>query len=113
MFRACLETLGVAPGAVRAVHVAEAIAREHARLARRNLEYVLYRDPSLMQRIPALQALRVLGPNPNPVVAIRQIDQTQQFIGPRPALGLVHAPHLQPEGHVLQHGKPRQQTGFL
>ncbi|MCO5162002.1 MAG: GntR family transcriptional regulator [Mesorhizobium sp.] len=37
---------------------AEAIAREHARLARRNLEYVLYRDPSLMQRIPALTLVR-------------------------------------------------------
>lgn len=33
---------------------AEAIAREHARLARRNLEYVLHTDRSLIRRIPAL-----------------------------------------------------------
>lgn len=37
---------------------AEAIAREHARLARRNLEHVLYGDRSLKQRIPALSLLR-------------------------------------------------------
>ncbi|MBI1620390.1 GntR family transcriptional regulator [Aquamicrobium zhengzhouense] len=33
---------------------AEAIAREHARLARQNLEYVLNTDKSLLTRIPAL-----------------------------------------------------------
>lgn len=33
---------------------AEAVTREHARLARRNLEYVLNTDKSLLARIPAL-----------------------------------------------------------
>jgi GntR family transcriptional regulator of vanillate catabolism len=33
---------------------AEAIAREHARLARRNLEYVMTEDRSLMDRVPGL-----------------------------------------------------------
>ncbi len=33
---------------------AEAIAREHARLARTNLEYVMYHDRSLIDRIPGL-----------------------------------------------------------
>lgn len=33
---------------------AEAIAREHARLARQNLEYVIEHDRSLMRRVPAL-----------------------------------------------------------
>ncbi len=33
---------------------AEAIAREHARLARQNLEFVLDEDPSLIPRVPAL-----------------------------------------------------------
>ena len=33
---------------------AEALAREHARLARQNLEYVIERDRSLMRRVPAL-----------------------------------------------------------
>lgn len=37
---------------------AEAIAREHARLARRNLEYVLSSDPGLLRRIPALTLVR-------------------------------------------------------
>jgi len=51
--RAILEAIEKREGAR-----AEAIAREHARLARRNLEYVLHRDPSLMQRIPALTLVR-------------------------------------------------------
>jgi len=33
---------------------AESMAREHARLARRNLEYAMYRDRSLKDRIPGL-----------------------------------------------------------
>jgi GntR family transcriptional regulator, vanillate catabolism transcriptional regulator len=33
---------------------AEAVAREHARLARRNLEYVLHQNPSLARRVPGL-----------------------------------------------------------
>jgi GntR family transcriptional regulator of vanillate catabolism len=33
---------------------AEAMAREHARLARRNLEYVIEQDRSLLRRVPAL-----------------------------------------------------------
>lgn len=37
---------------------AEAVAREHARLARRNLEYVLNSEPGLLRRIPALSLVR-------------------------------------------------------
>ncbi len=37
---------------------AEAIAREHARLARRNLEYVVTSEPGLLRRIPALTLVR-------------------------------------------------------
>ena len=33
---------------------AEAVAREHGRLARLNLEYVIEQDRSLMRRVPAL-----------------------------------------------------------
>ena len=33
---------------------AEALAREHGRLARQNLEYVIEHDRSLMRRVPAL-----------------------------------------------------------
>ena len=33
---------------------AEALAREHARLARQNLEHVLDEDRSLIRRVPAL-----------------------------------------------------------
>jgi len=33
---------------------AEALAREHARLARQNLEFVLDQDRSLIRRVPAL-----------------------------------------------------------
>lgn len=33
---------------------AEALAREHARIARRNMEYVLLEDRSLMERVPGL-----------------------------------------------------------
>lgn len=36
---------------------AEAIGREHARLARRNLEFVLVQDRSLMSRVPGLSLL--------------------------------------------------------
>jgi GntR family transcriptional regulator of vanillate catabolism len=36
---------------------AEAIAREHARLARKNLEYVLHTDRTLLRRIPGLSLL--------------------------------------------------------
>jgi len=34
---------------------AEHIAREHARLARKNLEYVMKHDPSLMEKVPGLK----------------------------------------------------------
>ena len=37
---------------------AEAITREHARLARRNFEYVLNSEPGLLRRIPALTLVR-------------------------------------------------------
>lgn len=37
---------------------AEAIAREHARLARRNFEYVMHTDKKLLTRIPALSLMR-------------------------------------------------------
>jgi GntR family transcriptional regulator, vanillate catabolism transcriptional regulator len=33
---------------------AEAVAREHARLARRNLDYVMYQDRSLIESVPGL-----------------------------------------------------------
>ncbi|MBX3551177.1 MAG: GntR family transcriptional regulator [Pseudolabrys sp.] len=47
--RAIVEAIELREGAR-----AEAIAREHARMARRNLEYVLHSEQSLMPRIPAL-----------------------------------------------------------
>jgi GntR family transcriptional regulator of vanillate catabolism len=37
---------------------AEALTREHARLARQNLEYVIEHDPNLLRRVPALALLR-------------------------------------------------------
>lgn len=37
---------------------AEAVAREHARLARLNLEYVIEHDRSLLRRVPALALMR-------------------------------------------------------
>lgn len=47
--RAILEAIEAREGAR-----AEAMAREHARLARRNLEYAMTRDRSLVDRIPGL-----------------------------------------------------------
>ncbi|MDZ4097056.1 MAG: GntR family transcriptional regulator [Paracoccaceae bacterium] len=47
--RALVEAIGAREGAR-----AEAIAREHARLARRNLEYVMFEDRQLIGRVPAL-----------------------------------------------------------
>lgn len=40
---------------------AEAIAREHARLARRNLEYVLHEDRRLIRRVPGLVLVAPAG----------------------------------------------------
>jgi GntR family transcriptional regulator, vanillate catabolism transcriptional regulator len=40
---------------------AEAVAREHARLARRNLEYVVHQNPSLTHRVPGLALVSVDG----------------------------------------------------
>ena len=37
---------------------AEFIAREHARIARQNLEYVFNQDPNLLQKIPGLALIR-------------------------------------------------------
>ena len=36
---------------------AEALAREHARLARANLEYVMRKEPSLAERVPGLSLI--------------------------------------------------------
>ncbi|MBL4597829.1 MAG: GntR family transcriptional regulator [Rhizobiaceae bacterium] len=47
--RAIVEAIELREGAR-----AEALTREHARMARRNLDYVMYQDRSLMQKIPGL-----------------------------------------------------------
>lgn len=47
--RAMVDAIGLREGAR-----AEALAREHARLARQNLEFVLDQDRSLIRRVPAL-----------------------------------------------------------
>ncbi len=47
--RAMVEAIGLREGSR-----AEALAREHARLARQNLEFVLDQDRSLIRRVPAL-----------------------------------------------------------
>lgn len=47
--RAMVEAIGLREGGR-----AEALAREHARLARQNLEFVLDQDRSLIRRVPAL-----------------------------------------------------------
>jgi GntR family transcriptional regulator of vanillate catabolism len=51
--RAILEAIAAREGAR-----AEALAREHARSARRNLEYILASDPSLMSQVPGLGLIR-------------------------------------------------------
>lgn len=47
--RAIVEAIEMREGAR-----AEALAREHARMARRNLDYVMHQDRSLIQKIPGL-----------------------------------------------------------
>ncbi len=52
---------------------AEALAREHARLALRNFEYVLDRDRSLIARVPGLAPL-----TPAPDDSHQQVEETQE-----------------------------------